>query len=192
NHTPLRLIHAGLLEPADRDPEPFFYAIKKIVQKEYWKGTFQVDLIAPGNYEAYRQKVDELALADYIRILPPVPYQQALQKMADADILLLFQGKSCNEQIPAKAYEYLRIGKPVFALTPAESETAKLISETKAGIIVSPDHPERIADSLINWLELLKKGKSVEKPSIDVAANYSRKHQTFKLASCIKNVLKEK
>ncbi len=189
-HFPLHLIHAGLLEPADRNPLPFFHAIKIIVQKEKWKGALKVDLIAPGNYEAYRQKVDELALADYIHILPPVPYHQALQKMADADILLLFQGESCNPQIPAKVFEYLRIGKPVFALTPPDGQTAKLISESKAGIVVDPDHQEKIADSLLKWLIRLRKGEIIVNPSSDVVANYSRKHQTFELALCFRDIIK--
>jgi len=189
-HFPLHLIHAGLLEPTDRNPIPFFHAIKLLVEKENLKGALRVDLIAPGNYDAYRQKVKELALTDFIHILPSVPYHQALQKMAEADILLLFQGESCNAQIPAKAYEYLRIGKPVFALTPKNGETAKVISENKAGIVVDPNDPKKIADALLEWFRLLRKGEKLINPSPDVAAKYSRKYQTLELVSCFKDIIK--
>ena len=38
------------------------------------------------------------------------------------DGLMLLQADNCNYQIPAKAYEYIRSGKPVLALTPQEGE----------------------------------------------------------------------
>jgi hypothetical protein len=56
-----------------------------------------------------------------------VPYQQALQEMLNADGLLVMQGANCNEQVPAKLYEYFRAGRPILGLTDPAGDTARVM-----------------------------------------------------------------
>ena len=115
---PVKFLHAGLLDREDRDPLPFFHAVR--IYKHHHPNAgkdMQIDLIAPGDEGLYQREIDKLDLTDIVHIKSPLPYDEILQTMADSDVLLLFQGKSCDLQIPAKLYEYLRIGKPVLALT---------------------------------------------------------------------------
>ena len=46
--------------------------------------------------------------------------------------LLLLQASNCNDQVPAKAYEYLRCHRPVLALTDPAGDTAELL-RSRAG-----------------------------------------------------------
>ncbi len=72
--------------------------------------------------------LSDLNIEDIVHPLPPLPYREALCDCAEAHALLLFQAASCNHQIPAKAYEYLRLGKPILALTHPSGDTAALLS----------------------------------------------------------------
>ena len=84
---------------------------------------------ASGFEDYYAGILKELKIDDIVQLLSALPYRKALEDCARADALLLFQAASCNHQIPAKAYEYLRLGKPVLALTPVVGDTAKLLEE---------------------------------------------------------------
>jgi hypothetical protein len=57
----------------------------------------------------------EFGIERFIELLPPIPYRAALEEMLRADALLVLQAANCNEQIPAKLYEYLRSGRPIVA-----------------------------------------------------------------------------
>jgi glycosyltransferase involved in cell wall biosynthesis len=188
----VHLIHAGLLDPHDRNPEPFFKGISLLLQRgRVRRDDLVVELIAPGNEENYQQAIDKIGLGGVIKLQGSVPYKEALQKMAAADILLLFQGESCAHQIPAKAYEYLRIGRPIFALTPAASDTGTLILEASAGTVVPPEQPEAIAMALEKWIANVQRGIELPAASFDTAAKHSRKEQTKLLAQCFDAILDE-
>jgi hypothetical protein len=186
----IRLVHAGLLDPVDRDPLPFFQAVKKLLVKDRnLKSELRVDLIAPGDDGRYAKEIERLALGEVIHLRPALPYHQALREMAEADILLLFQGESCDLQIPAKGYEYLRIGRPILALTTTAGETGRLIQSTHAGEVVTIDDPEAICASLERWILQIKKGGHLPAADPAVAARYSRRSQTEKLAACMQALI---
>ena len=52
--------------------------------------------------------------------------------MLTVDGLLVLQAANCNDQIPAKTYEYLRAQQPLLALTDPAGDTADVIR--RAGI----------------------------------------------------------
>ncbi len=180
---PVTFIHAGLLEQVDRDPVPFFKAIKLTLDKgSLKKEQLRVHLIGIGNNTTYIAELKKLDLADVVLLLPPISYNEALQQMANADVLLLFQGPSCDAQIPAKLYEYMRIGKPIFAITTVAGETGKMILENQAGEIVSPADSNIIAEALINWIHKIESGDNLPIAKREVIANFSRYKQTQELA----------
>jgi hypothetical protein len=67
-----------------------------------------------------------------VEIMPSIPYVEALQEMLRADGLLLMQASNCNEQVPAKLYEYLRAKRPVICLSDFEGDTWRVLN--KAGV----------------------------------------------------------
>ena len=74
----------------------------------------------------------------------------------DADALLLLQGGSCNHQIPAKTYEYLRAGKPILALTPDAGDTAELLRRSGGATLVDLDDERAISAKLLEFLRLVR------------------------------------
>ena len=187
---PIRLIHAGLIYPEDRDPRPFFRALSRLKQTGEVSATnLRVELRASGSEEYFREIIRELEIADLVHLLPPLPYHESLQNCAYADALLLFQAASCNHQIPAKVYEYLRLRKPILALTDDIGDTAALLRETGGASIVSPSDERIISPALVNFLGTVRDG-TFPLPGIQRVECYTRKNQTRDLATCLLDVVK--
>jgi len=188
---PFRLIHTGLLYPLDRNPIPFFRAIKRSVEmNRILMGDICIELYSPGNEVNYAREIENLGIQDLVCIHPQIPYRKALIEMNNADVLLLFQGKSCNQQIPAKLYEYIRIGRPILAMTPHNSETARVIRSANAGQIVPLDDSEAISLLLSEWICNLKSGKKLPNASPDTAQKYCRRTQAAELSATIREIFR--
>ena len=80
-------------------------------------------------------------------------------------------------QIPAKAYEYIRTGKPVLALTPAEGDTGSLLAEAGVADICPLEDKDKIKSGLLAFLARLREG-NVHTLSPERLAVYSRQHQS--------------
>lgn len=127
------LVHSGLLSPFERDPMPFFAALSRLKgDGVIGMDSLRVILRATENDEVYRQKLQDMGIADIVNLAPPIGYEDALREILDADGLLLFQGAECNRQIPAKAYEYMRTRRPILGVLDSRGDTADLLRE--AGI----------------------------------------------------------
>jgi len=185
----IRLLHAGLIYTDDRDPRAFFRALSRLKKAGRVEAdSVAIDLRASGAESYYASLLSQLTIGDIVKLLPAVPHREALQECADADGLLLFQAASCNHQIPAKVYEYLRLGKPVLALTPIEGDTAKLLLEVGGATIVDLADEERIYHAIPQFLASLR-NRTHALPDPEKAARYSRKHQTFQLAACLSELV---
>jgi glycosyltransferase involved in cell wall biosynthesis len=182
---PLRLLHAGLIYPEERDPRPLFHALVSLKKTgTVSPKTLQLDLRASGSEDYYARLINELHIADIVQLLPPLPYRDSLQDAATADALLLLQGPSCDHQIPAKAYEYLRLDKPILALTTHEGDTGTLLETTGGATIVDPLSADAIARALPRFLDAVLTGThSLPIPAI--TRGYARRSQAGELARCL-------
>lgn len=181
-HLPLTLLHMGLLYPEERDPRPFFHAISRLKQEGVASSdTLRINLRASGNETEYTKTLRESCIDDIVHLLPPIPYQQALQEGAAADGLLLFQAANCNHQIPAKGYEYLRLGRPILALTDEAGDTAALMKECGGSTIVNLADEEAIYKALPSFLKSIRNGSHLA-PNLNKVAQYSRESQARALA----------
>ena len=189
NRRQIRLIHAGLLDQIDRDPIPFFKSIPLLLKDNKYKNSnITIDFYAPANESFYQAMVDQLGVERVVRIKPRLPYNEILEEMFNSDILLLFQGPSCDAQIPAKLYEYLRIGKPIFALTTEVGDTGKLIKALKAGIIVPIDQPDKIALRLSEWINNINNDINLPTVLPEQIETFSRGFQTKTLVKFMENL----
>lgn len=182
---PLCLVHSGLLYPEGRNPGPFFRALAAL-KTTGWinRDRLQVTLRASGSEQSYQEQIDELDVADIVTLAPPVAYQEALAEQGAAHGLLLFQGAEFNAQIPAKVFEYLRIGRPVFALTDENGDTAGLLTELGGSERAAIDDAEDIADKLVGFMERIR---AAQAPEINdrALASYTRRACTESLAKLL-------
>ena len=140
----VRLVHAGVIYTDDRDPRCFFKALSRLkAEGIIGSHNLKIDLRASGSEGYYSALLQELNIQDLVHLLPALSHEDALQDLAGADGLLLFQAASCNHQIPAKVYEYFRFEKPVLALTNALGDTAALLKEVGGATISRTGRRER-------------------------------------------------
>ena len=139
------LVHSGIVYPQERDPTQLFVALASLKGQGIDSTRLRIRFRAA----VYDALLSELAtrhgVDDMIEIAPHVPYRAALNEMFRADGLLILQAANCNEQVPAKLYEYLRVRKPIIALTAAEGDTAHALKASGITSIAGLDTAEDIA-----------------------------------------------
>jgi glycosyltransferase involved in cell wall biosynthesis len=185
---PLRLMHMGLLYPIERDPLPFFKAMSQL-QKDgrVNPSRVRIELRASGYESHYEQIIRNEGIENLVHLLPPLPYQQALQECMDGDGLLLFQAACCDHQIPAKVFEYVRLAKPILALTSLAGDTASLLKQTGGATLVDLADWQAIYRIFPDFLSAIETG-SHPTPIVELVRGYSRKKQAEKLARLLDQV----
>ena len=81
--------------------------------------------------------------------------------MLTVDALLVMQASNCNEQIPAKIYEYLRAGKPILGLTDPEGDTAGVLRGAGVNDIARLESADEIAQVLPALVRGWSQGQAV-------------------------------
>jgi glycosyltransferase involved in cell wall biosynthesis len=185
---PVRLVHAGFVYQDERDPRPLFRALARLRKDgRIDPASFRLDLRAPGTPEYYVDLIERLDLQGLVYVLPPLPYRESLRDSAAASALLILQGSACNHQIPAKAYEYLRIGRPILALTPAEGDTGALIAECGGATRMDLMDEDALHAQLPRFLDAVREGRH-PLPAIDPVQRYARQSQARQLAARLDEV----
>ena len=126
--TPKMLLHSGVVYPDWRSPAGLFQALSAARSAgRLSAASFQLRLRATAHDDFVRQLAAQHGVADLVPVLPALPSVEALAEMLAADGLLLLQSRDCNDQSPAKAYEYLRAGRPILTLADPAGDTAQLM-----------------------------------------------------------------
>jgi hypothetical protein len=157
----LILLHSGIVYTSERDPTMLFRALGSLKREgAIAPDTLEVRFRASANDSLLRKLGEEQAITDLVSLVPSIPYGAALEEMMSADALLILQGASCNSQIPAKAYEYLRAGRPIAGLTDPRGDTADLLRRAGLDSLAPLDSADRIAKALPPFLEQLRTGNA--------------------------------
>jgi glycosyltransferase involved in cell wall biosynthesis len=153
-HAPLNpgavtLLHSGIIYPQERDPTQLMAALAHLSAAGIIQpGTFKIRFRAAVQEDLLRKLAAEFGVMDFIEIVPPVGYKEALREMLRADALLVMQAGDCNEQIPAKLYEYLRAGRPIICLSDPEGDTIGLLRAAGLNTFARIDDARDIASLL--------------------------------------------
>ena len=125
---PKVLLHSGALYPSERDPRQLLDALADL-QEALLAGGFVVRLRATGHDTVVRAQIRERGLERLVEVAPLVSNRDALAEMMQAYCLLVLQAENCNDQIPAKIYEYLRSGRPIACLAHPDGETHRALQD---------------------------------------------------------------
>jgi glycosyltransferase involved in cell wall biosynthesis len=186
---PLQLLHSGLLYPEERNPRAFFEAVSELRAAGVLSPRqVQFNFRASGYEEVYHSQIQALGIANLVQLLPAIPYHQALAEMAASDAFLLLQASNCNDQIPAKLYEYLYSGRPILGLTDPVGETARTMLALGSDRIAPLDDKNRIKQLLPQFLEQVRL-QQVPTPSRRQIMPFSRQELTRSLATLLDGLL---
>ena len=129
----LTLLHSGVVYPAERDPAALIDALARLKAADpQGAARLRVRFRAAVHEALLRELAVRHGVEDMIELLPPVAYRAALVEMLRADGLLVMQAANCNEQVPAKIYEYLRARRPVLCLSDPAGDTCAVLR--RAGV----------------------------------------------------------
>ena len=117
-----------------------------------------VIVLMGGAVEETRRQLESLiaskGVADRVKIIPPVPYEELLSWTASADIGLTILPPDYSQSIrgclPNKLFEYLMAGLPV--LTSQLDSIAELVKTYDVGRVISSLAPEDIATAINTML----------------------------------------
>ncbi len=179
----LRLLHSGLVYPWERDPSALFRALARLkAEGQISADSISVELRACGHESEYAARLKELGIEDIVQLPAALPYRESLQDGTNADCLLLLQAACCDHQIPAKAYEYLRLSKPILALTTQSGDTAALLKQAGGATILGLDDEDAIYGALPEFLRQVRAGTHPLPANI---TQYNRRSQSRQLADCM-------
>lgn len=181
----ITLLHSGIVYPAERDPTQFFEALGQLkASGAIGAGSLVVRFRASVHDELLQSLAARYDVAEFIDCQPPVPYRQALAEMLDADGLMVMQAANCNEQIPAKIYEYLRANRPILTLTDPQGDTAATLRAAGATDIARLDSAADIGRVLPVFLAAIREGRAAL-PNRQAVADASREGRTAQLAGLL-------
>jgi glycosyltransferase involved in cell wall biosynthesis len=181
----MTLLHSGILYPRERDPTAFLRAVRRLLERGSLGDTrLRVRFRASGFEAEYRNVIAANSLQDVVELLPPVSYRDAVAEMRRASALLVFQGRYCNEQIPAKAYEYLYAGRPVLGLADPDGDTAQLLRRFGVQGIAALENEEAILRMLESSLRAIREG-TYSAPNHESVMSLSRRSGAKQLATLL-------
>lgn len=176
----ITLLHSGIVYPSERDPTQFMQAIRTLIDAgKISADRLRVRFRAAMHEDFLRALTEKFGLNERIELLPPIPYKDALDEMMRADILLIMQASNCNDQIPAKLYEYLRAGRPILALTDPAGDTAGVLRAAGISAIASLNQVDEIGVLLAR---IMADPTMSTLPAAEKTVAYSRKTRTRDLS----------
>jgi glycosyltransferase involved in cell wall biosynthesis len=181
----ITLLHSGVVYPSERDPQHLFQALRLLADAgRITPARLRVRLRATAHDEVLRLQLSHHGVADFVELLPAIPYSEALQEMLRADGLLVMQAAHCDEQIPAKLYEYLRAGRPIVGLTSPQGSTARTLRAAGLDMIAPLDSVDGIMRVLEQFMTASAAGHA-PRPNAEYVDQCSRRARTRALAGLL-------
>ena len=180
-----RITHTGSFF-GKRDPQPFLRALAD-------SGADDVVARFVGDFRTSdREFMESLGLAGRVELHEYVPRRRSLELQRDSDALLLLipdAGGRGRGVLSGKVFEYLAAERPILAAVPPDGAAAKLIEETRAGVVVPPDDVDAIRGALLDLRDRWRRdelGWTLLPP--DVRDRISRRARVAELAQLLQEV----
>lgn len=137
---PLTVIHSGILGPGRS-----VRTLLEVLERQPYRDAFRLILHGYLTPEIAAEVAGSAA-----EIVPPSSWEDAVDRIAAADIGLIVQGRAVGDAtaIASKAYEYLALGKPVLAITDGGATEALLRRLGADRHLARLDEPASIAAAL--------------------------------------------
>jgi len=177
----------------DYTPEPLFLALKKLFsERPDLRTRFHFHLAGPleGMIDQIRKMAKESGVEENLEFHGNLDHRDSLRLIAQADLLLLFSWSGIGEEacVPAKTYEYLRVGKPILGILP-RGDCADLIEKSGKGYAVTPREIDSLKALILQQFEKWKRGDPTGGNNQELLRPYERKTLTRQIARVFAEVL---
>lgn len=175
-----------------RNPYTFINAINNLLEeKKIDISNVVIKFIGEINKEI-RNKITCMDRFNIIEIYNYISHKESLKLCANANLFLLVigQDQKVKSVYTGKVFEYLRLKKPILALSPKESLVEKLLNKTGCGSNVEFNDIENIQNIILKYYNNWKENKQFE-VNEDEIKKYERKNLTKKLVQVFDSVVEE-
>jgi len=137
----------------DRQPFTFLEGFSSWKKGQKHPNKVKIVFAGSNNYTRIRKYAEALGILDNIEFYQEISYSKSLEMMQKADVLLLLNGKHPSNDvfIPAKLFDYMRVGKPILFI--GGGSTAEIIKKCELGE-VAPHRPKDISKRLETLLDV--------------------------------------
>ena len=185
---PLVLLHSGIVYPSERDPTFLFEALGALKRAgRIEPGEFVIRFRAAVHDDLLSSLAKANGVSEFIEIAPAIPYVQAIAEMLEVDGLLAMQGRNCNDQVPAKLYEYFRAGRPILGLADPHGDTGRAMLGAGVKSVCALEEAADIGTTLRGFLDAVR-GGAVTPVDSQLVSRFSRRALTGRLAAILDEV----
>ncbi|MFQ5458256.1 MAG: glycosyltransferase, partial [Myxococcota bacterium] len=173
----------------DRSPETFMKALSIYAATARGRGPKIEALFAGTEQAGIRRAAERAGVSALVRTVGYLPARTccALQRSADALLLVLKDGPQSAGVLSGKIFQYLGAGRPVLALVP-EGAAADLVRKTGAGCVVAPGDAEGAARALCALARAKESGRPLRGADSQILAPYTRRSVAGRFASLLSEV----
>lgn len=194
------IVYTGRLHHPRRSPHHLFDALSFLFQEfPDLKSKIRVVLIGTTSSSVTRL-VKEYKLEDCVEMKGHLEHKKALSYICGASVLFLlalkakgmgkpFQGK---DVISLKLFEYLRAKRPILALVPEDSDSARIVQATRSGVVVEPTDYQKAKKVILDMYEKYREGQLKLRSNDSLIQRYERKVLTKRLAGIFDDLLSER
>lgn len=155
-------------------------ALRQRLAIEYYGG------VAPEIAARMKTLIEQYELAQVVRFHPDVSYlrSKALQKGADALLLIVDGGETSSGVIPGKLFEYVAARRPILCIA-APGATTEIIATGKLGEVVAPGDVQKLKTALGTMVATADAGFS---PDTEYLAQFERGKIVERLAQLLDDI----
>jgi glycosyltransferase involved in cell wall biosynthesis len=178
------LTHAGTIYAGVANE--FFESLELLLRgRPNVKEVLRINLIG-ANYTASNCQIAHLIRTGTIVNHGFQPHARALQYAAASDVLVILAGGDVYlpSHLPAKVFEYMRLGRPILAVT-REGELSRLLHASGLGVVVPPKEPLGLAAAIWHLYARARAKELRLKPNWNVIETFERRVLTASLASAL-------
>ncbi|MET0958454.1 MAG: glycosyltransferase [Solirubrobacterales bacterium] len=143
------IVYTGRLATGGRTPDALIAALQALGRRGAPELERLEVVLAGPLTDGERAALDGAGVGDSLRTVGTLARDQTLRLQRDADSLLLLTAGSRRGEATGKLFEYLFAERPILVLG-ERTEAARIVEDTKAGVVIPSDDPERIADALVS------------------------------------------
>ena len=152
-------------------PDNLMRALSELKRLKRISGNFKFKIV--GNRKPIEIPND---LRDNIQQFQRVPHEQAIEKMKEADVLLIIHPKGRKGVYTGKLFDYLAINRIILAIADPNDVISEILDETNAGYAVDIDDIQSIENMIEYCYTLWKERKTIPRNWENVQ-KYSREKQ---------------
>jgi glycosyltransferase involved in cell wall biosynthesis len=160
----------------NRSPRVLFEALS-LLRRQDPAGLDKVKVVFAGSHrESDLDLVNEFDLSSLVSFTGYLTHQQSISVLTGADLLWLIMGPEETANVtPGKLFEYLGARKPISASIPPLGAAARIIMDTGAGSVFSPNDAAGLAGVILQQLSAWENRKTTFRTDPDKLKSFDRR-----------------